>query len=829
MPTLRDRLRGISAKFYLLAALAIAAVSGLAGASIYFAKTTELAAHHLYSDGFLGVVNSTRLELLLEQHRRIVESMPAEVDRGRLRDSRNQLELIGRKLSALIGDLLAEKNDGLTDAVERRIAHSFPALFRSGEQVAFYAYDFAQDKALEFAEEYARAANETERLIQDYRKQRLNDAQTSVADMLSTAGSLTIWVLICTLAAYVLIGPIGLAIAHRASSRLGKVTGAMVKLAAHDTSITVPSRQDTDEIGGIARAVEVFKDNAIKLMAREIELAQVNRRLDVALNNMTHGLCMFDVERRLIVCNESYIRMYRLPRELANPGTSLQHIEDRRVTLGNAALSTPEQITAETPGPAMQEPSAFTHELMDGRVIAISQQRMPDGGWVAVHEDITERRRAEAKVAHLARHDLLTNLPNRVLFREQLDDAFSLLKRGQTFAVLCLDLDHFKEVNDTLGHPVGDELLKAVARRLRACVGEADVVARIGGDEFAVVQAVVESPEHCSRLAARIVAAVREPYDIDGKHVVIGTSVGIALAPNDGSDPDQLLKNSDMALYLAKGDGRGTHRFFEAEMDKRLQARRSLELDLRAAVTNGEFELYYQPIIRLETNKISGFEALLRWNHPTQGRIPPDIFIPLAEETGLILPLGEWVLRTACNHAAKWPVPVNVAVNLSPAQFKGQNLIQIAMNALAASGLSPQRLELEITESVFLQNEAGILSTLHMLREIGVRISMDDFGTGYSSLAYLRRFPFDKIKIDRSFVHDMLHREDCKAIVGAVAGLARKLKMTTVVEGVETQAQLDLVRAELCDECQGYLFGRPAPESEAVKLLSKAVCFASAA
>jgi diguanylate cyclase (GGDEF)-like protein len=467
--------------------------------------------------------------------------------------------------------------------------------------------------------------------------------------------------------------------------------------------------------------------------------------------------------------------------------------------------------------------------LSDGRTIAVSQRWMPDGGWVAVHEDITERRRAEARITHLARHDLLTNLPNRVLFREHLDAAFSALARGQAFAVMCLDLDHFKQVNDTLGHPLGDALLKAVAGRLRARVKESDIIARIGGDEFAIVQAAVERPEHCSELATRLVEALSEPYDIEGKHVVIGTSVGIAVAPGDGRDPDQLLKNADMALYLAKGDGRGTYRFFEAEMDRRLQARRSLELDMRSALVNNEFELHYQAIVRLETSKISGFEALLRWNHPRQGRISPLNFISLAEETGLILPLGEWVLRTACRHAANWPQPVDVSINLSPAQFKSRNLVQVVMNALASSGLSARRLVLEITESVFLQNETGVMATLHQLRELGVRIAMDDFGTGYSSLAYLRSFPFDKIKIDRSFVRDMLDRDDCKAIVGAVAGLARKLNMTSVVEGVETQAQLDFVRAERCDECQGYLLGRPIPEGQVAKTLLHARGFASAA
>src|SRR5712692_8216953 len=692
LQALRLRRGSIAAKFYLLAALAIVAVSGLALSSIYFAKTTETAAIYLYGDAYVGVLNATRLELLLEQHRRIVESMPAEVDRVRLRNSRAQLGIVGSRLTDLISDLISHDTDSAADATERSIAESFPVLFRSGDQVAFYAYNFAQDKAYEFAAEYSTLADKTQRLVQGYHEQRLKDAESSVSRLLAAAKSLTVWVFLCTIVAFILIGPISLMIAHRVLSRLGLVTGAMAKLARNDTAITIPSRDDNDEIGQMARAVEVFKDNA-----------------------------------------------------------------------------------------------------------------------------------------HLARHDLLTNLPNRVLFREHLEKAFLTLKRDQVFAVLSVDLDRFKQVNDTLGHAFGDQLLKAVAGRLRGCVKEGDVIARLGGDEFAIVQAAVERPEQCSELASRIIEVLSETYAIDGKHVDIGTSVGIAVAPADGANPDQLLSNADMALYLATSDGRGTHRFFEAEMDKRLQARRSLELDMRSAIANGEFELYYQPIVHLETKRITGFEALLRWNHPLHGIVAPLNFISLAEETGLILPLGEWVLRTACSQAANWPEPIDVSINLSPAQFKSRNLVQIVLNALAASGLSPKRAVLEITESVFLQNEAGVVATLHQLRELGVRIAMDDFGTGYSSLSYLRSFPFDRIKIDRSFVLDMLHRDDCRAIVGAVAELARKLNMTTVVEGVETQAQFEMVTALGCDECQGYFFGYPVPESEAVKTLRRARGLASAA
>jgi diguanylate cyclase (GGDEF)-like protein len=826
LPFLRAR---VSTKLYCVAVLSIIAVMGLAAASIYFAKTTETAAQRLYSAGFVGILSSTRLELLLEQHRRVVESAPAEADRARLETSRAQLNETANKLSVLIGDLISEDTGPLAEILERGIADSLPNLFQLGNRVIFFAYDFAQDKAHETADQYSKLADTTQQLIRNYRELRLKTAHASLSGLLDQAAALTIWVIVSTIAAFILIGPIGLAATHGVLSRLGRVTGAMAQLANHDTSISIPSRGDSDEIGEIARAVEVFKGNAIQLMAREIELEHVNRRLDVALNNMTHGLCMFDPERRLIVCNKTYVRMYDLTRELAKPGTPLQSIYDHRLAVGNAAIANPEYAAAEAINQTSQQASAYTQELTDGRTIAISQKPMPDGGWVAVHEDITERRRAETKIAHLARHDMLTNLPNRVLFREYLEEAFAKLKRGQAFSVLCLDLDHFKQVNDTLGHPVGDELLKVVAGRLLNCIGDTDVVARIGGDEFAIVQLAIERPEQSSQLATRIVNEISEPYDIDGKFLAIGTSVGIAIAPADGTDPDQLLKNADMALYLAKSDGRGTHRFFEQEMDRRLQARRALEMDLRSAIVNGELELHYQPIVRLATNKISGFEALIRWRHPNHGQILPGQFISLAEETGLILQIGEWVLRTACSQAAKWPESTKIAVNLSPAQFKNRNLVQIVLSAIAASGLAPRRLELEITESVLLQKETDTLSTLHQLRELGIGIAMDDFGTGYSSLAYLHSFPFDKIKIDRSFIRDMPEREECKAIVRAVASLARSLGITTVAEGVETREQLEMVRAEDCEECQGYLFGRPVPEAEAAKLLTKSFSIANAA
>jgi diguanylate cyclase (GGDEF)-like protein/PAS domain S-box-containing protein len=434
--------------------------------------------------------------------------------------------------------------------------------------------------------------------------------------------------------------------------------------------------------------------------------------------------------------------------------------------------------------------------------------------------DVTERKQAEARIAYMASHDALTGLPNRVLFHERLNELLARLGRGgDNLAVHCIDLDHFKGVNDTLGHPIGDELLKIVAERLRGCLRESDMVARLGGDEFAVVQCPLQDPNEASMLANTLIEIVSRPYEVQGHEFVVGASIGIALAPGDGEEADALLRNADMALYRAKAEGRGTAHFFEPEMDRRIQARRMMELDLRKAFANGEFELFYQPLIQLDTNAVSGFEALLRWHHPERGMIAPGEFIPLAEDIGLIVPLGEWVLRTACAEAMRWPSELKVAVNLSPAQFRNRGVIKAVMTALAYSGLAASRLELEITETVLLGETESNLATLHQLREIGVRISMDDFGTGYSSLSYLRCFPFDKIKIDRSFVSELSERPDCVAIIRAVAGLGMSLGIATTAEGIETAAQLERVRAEGCTEVQGYLFSPPRPVSELGALL----------
>jgi diguanylate cyclase (GGDEF)-like protein len=540
------------------------------------------------------------------------------------------------------------------------------------------------------------------------------------------------------------------------------------------------------------------------------ELREHIARLESAINNMSQGLVMFDADERVVICNDVYIEMYELSRDVVKPGCALIELLQHRVETGGDLNLDPEQYRVELlRGLAQGHVTSLIVKTAQGREVLVKNSPMPSGGWVAIHEDITERRRAEVQIALLAHYDALTGLCNRSRFQEELQQVEMRVKRGECFAVFCLDLDRFKEVNDSLGHPVGDLLLKAVASRLRDSVRECDLVARLGGDEFAILQIGACQPTEATALASRLIESISVPYELMSHQVAVGVSVGIALAPDDGLDPHALLRSADMALYRAKADGRNVYRFFEAEMDARMQARRGLEIDLRKAIATGEFELLYQPIVDLQTHRISGFEALLRWQSPSRGLLVPADFIPLAEETGLIVPLGNWVLRQACMDAVEWPRDVTVAVNLSPAQFRNKQLILTVMSALAASGLSASRLALEITETVLLQDAETTLSVLQKLREIGVRIAMDDFGTGYSSLSYLRKFPFDKIKIDHSFIRDMTDHDDSLAIVRAVVAMSSSLCIGTTAEGVETYQQLERLKSEGCTEAQGYLFSPP--------------------
>ena len=447
---------------------------------------------------------------------------------------------------------------------------------------------------------------------------------------------------------------------------------------------------------------------------------------------------------------------------------------------------------------------------------------MTEGGWVATFEDVTDQRRAQARIAHMARHDGLTNLPNRYAFRERIQEALKeCAESGSMLAVMCLDLDNFKEVNDTLGHPTGDALLCAAAERLAGCIRDADMVARFGGDEFAILQSHIDRFDDAERLAGRLVDEMRKPFLIDGELVYATASLGIAIAPKHGNDPDMLQKNADLALYAAKADGRRTYRFFESEMDERLTNRHILERDLRQAIAAGELDLHYQPVVDLRTMKPTGLEALLRWTHKVHGVVPPSKFIPVAEESGLIGDIGRWVLAEACADATRWPDHLKVSVNLSAAQFTHGDIVEDVRGALGRAGLLPGRLVVEITESLLLTESMSTLDTLHRLKALGIDIAMDDFGTGYSSLSYLRKYPFDRIKIDRAFLNSTGRTDQNAAIIQTIVQLGAALGMTTVAEGVETEKDLEMLLAAGCLEGQGYLFSPPVPRERVFDILEK--------
>ena len=693
---------------------------------------------------------------------------------------------------------------------------------------------------------------------------------------------------------------------------------------------------------GAAREARILSATG-ELQKSKQSLETTNHLLNTALDNMANGLCMFDREQRLIVCNERYGEMYSLDPEHTRPGTTFRSILEARTRGGIVTQQASKYIDAKLREIVDGKPCSSENELSNGKVYAVSHQPMPDGSWVATHlditeqrhakieldetrlfldsiienipaavvvkdaktrkyllinrafetmlgmarsdvlgrtvfdihrgmdasaiddadnvslqdhdrvqyneievnmvgglrtqatnrmvlkgsdgapkylialiEDVTERKKAEQRVAFLAHHDALTGLANRAALTQKIDEAAARQRRrGEPFSVLLLDLDRFKQVNDTLGHPAGDILLTKVAARLKSLLRETDVLARLGGDEFAIVQAgETDQREAAKALADRVIGVLGKPFDIDGGDISIGTSIGIALAPEHDTGSDSLLKMADLALYRAKSGGRNGYRFFDAEMSEVANARQEIESDLRRAISQNELELHYQPIIDAKTLKVSGAEALVRWRHPTKGLIAPDLFIPLAEETGLITQIGDWVLRAACTEAATWPAGVKVAVNLSVVQFHKTNLPEVVMRVLADTGLSPDRLELEITETALIESAAECLPALRKFKDLGITIALDDFGTGYSSLSQLAMFPFDKIKIDKSFTQNLTKRSECAAIISATLTLAQSLDIATTAEGVETVDQYRLLRLAGVTSLQGYLFKRPGPASE---------------
>lgn len=556
------------------------------------------------------------------------------------------------------------------------------------------------------------------------------------------------------------------------------------------------------------------------VVAREREAALAGQ-FDTALNNMPHGLCMFGVDRQLAVMNHRFGEMLDLPGTLVRSGVNARDIVEACVSSGSISAASGEAIIIEIESSQAKEIVTVDPDVQRNRSLSWTVQPMADGGAVVLLEDVTERRNAEEKITHLARYDELTALPNRVHFRNEIECLLAASHSAERLsALLFIDLDQFKQVNDTLGHPCGDQLLCAVANRLREMLRPEDFVARFGGDEFVVFQQNISAAEDAAALARRIVERLSERYRIDNHLVEIGASVGIALTSPEAVSADTLLKNADMALYRAKADGRGTFCFFRDEMAATVEARRILELDLRKALANEEFELFYQPLVNLKSGKITTCEALLRWNHPVRGTVSPVDIIPVAEDMGLIVDLGRWILRRACMECMKWPDGVSVAVNFSPQQFHQRDVLSEIRYALEVSGLPAHRLEIEITESSLLRNTQLTHDILSQLHALGVRISLDDFGTGYSSLSYLHNFPMQKVKIDRSFLEG-IDTDRPLTLLRGVARLSADLGMSVVVEGIETSEQLELISADgTVTEGQGYLFSRPVPAVRVRQLLN---------
>jgi diguanylate cyclase (GGDEF)-like protein len=804
----------IAAKLNLVAVLAGLALCVLSLAALHVAHEISSSATQIRRQALDGVVASAELGVLVERHRRIIE--------GTLQPRR---QARGGGIAALDADRaaaasIADRVRAITASNEHRLLKSIrrqlPDLFhRAGKALEPSASPEAAQSALA---DYAVIAKRVQDRIVTYREINLRQVNMYADDLTRAANRLVDWILIATFFTVAFVGPLTIFAVRRIAERLDHITRTMHALSHDDVDTPIPSTGDADEIGEMARAIAVFKANAIALRATSKEIAALNVRLDIALNNMVRGLSMFDAQGRLIVANSTCGAMYGLPAALMTAGTPFRDIV---LFWARANLSQPTEELEEGIDAWLAEHARKVTEgkefreirrLADGRIHAVNTKPLEAGGWVDVHEDITETQRSSERIADLARKDTLTGVANRHSFLEELHATCAERQIGPAFALFWIDLDRFKEVNDTYGHPAGDALLQTIAQRLKASVRGVDFVARLGGDEFAIlIRGDGLSHEILSRIAQRLTDIISRPVDVLGNVVRVGSSIGISAAPFGDRSSEEIMKTADIALYRAKSSGRGRAVFFSPEMESDLIMRRRLQADLESAVASETLELHYQPIYSLATRAVVSFEALMRWHHPEYGHIPPAQFIPLAEECGLIDDMGAWALRTACKAAAGWPDGIGVSVNLSAAQFIGTDVSAVTRGALEAAGLAPQRLQLEVTEALLLDDRLETWNTLGVLKQLGVSIALDDFGTGYSSLSYLRSFPFDKIKIDRSFVREECRNAEALPIIRALTTLAQTLGIKAVAEGVETAEHLHFIEQCGCDEVQGYLFSLPVP------------------
>ncbi|MEQ1714588.1 MAG: EAL domain-containing protein [Hyphomicrobium sp.] len=584
-------------------------------------------------------------------------------------------------------------------------------------------------------------------------------------------------------------------------------------------ALIVPLKNGAGKIKGYFS----FRIDITNAVAVHEEVRQQKAMLQGVVQSFPAGICVYDENGRLIICNEYQKKLLEFPDELfeASPPTFERIVRFNAQRGEYGAGDTEELVAARLALARKREPHVFERQRPNGSFIEVRGTPLDNGGFVTTYLDITKRKSDEETISRLAHRDPLTGLANRLMFHDRIRQGLARVHRGDTLALLCLDLDRFKSINDTLGHPIGDEVLKRVAKRLEHCVRETDTVARLGGDEFAIIQASPANSAGVATLASRIISQLAEPFKIGENTLEIGASIGIAMAPGDGTDADVLMQNADLALYRVKTEGRGAFAFFEQSLQRQLALRNRLALDLREALQANRFELHYQPIVDIPTMKLSGFEALIRWHHPERGLVPASEFIPVAEECGLIGQIGDWVLKTACRQAATLPDDIWVSVNISPAQLRGHSFVENVQNSL--QGIQASRIILEITESMLMSDRAGAASLMARLRNIGVRFALDDFGTGFSSLSYLQMFPFDKIKIDRSFMSDAADESRSSSLRKTIVQLGKNLGMTCVAEGVETEHQLNCLRHEGCEEAQGYYFSRPIPLAGAQQLAKKSI------
>lgn len=722
----------------------------------------------------------------------------------------NRLRVIGEKLQKL-DDQLQLKLGGVTHNDIDTI-HDLAAMLADDEANV-------HDR-LATLRMFLLLSSNLDRQLNDYDAKRAKDGHEQLL-LLGNLGDELAWCVgIVSALLVVVILPVMVLSVSRLVHRLNRITRTMHRIADCETAVDVPSTVDVDEVGELARAVQAFKRNTIALQRNSDEMLRLNGWFDLALNNMQTGLSIFDQNQELVMCNERFREMYNLPKQLTRPGTSLARILEHWSSLAGdaaeghqASEDIENEIAIYRAVVADGQESVRIHTLADGRSILVSCRPASDGGWVDVHEDVSDRIQSDRTIERLAHTDQLTGLMNRQHFMKALTQQLEDQMVGPAdFAVMLLDLSGFMRINDDYGHQAGDHVLKSLAERLSGATMGCDSLARIGGDGFGLIRSGVGKAD-AQLCADELFGLLKDPILFEGHSIEVGVTIGAAIAPEDGHTTAELLQRAEIALYHAKTTGAGTFVLFDPRLENALRERQGLEKDLKAAFEIGQFELHYQPIIDYKARRVASFEALMRWRHPTRGMVPPSVFIPIAEETGLIVKLGTWAIEQACRDAMAWPEQVRVAVNLSAAQFHAGGLNVTVAEALRATGLPAQRLEVEVTESLLLTDEAANRQTLKRLQSMGVAIALDDFGTGYASLSYLRSFPFDKLKIDQTFVRDLPRNADCNAIVRSVVSLAQMLGMRTVAEGVETAEHLGHVASTGCDEVQGYFLSRPVPAS----------------